>query len=664
MIGAIYTKELRARAMALLGLPLLGVAMAFSLWLLKNSHMSGYENPSLTLHPAFQVGTFVACTAAGLLLGILQMITEIGQTPWAFLRHRPASARTLFLGKLAAALTLYTAITLPPLVLGIWWAATHLPGPWLWSMAIPPLMDYLSGTLFIPAGMLIAAREARWFGSRVLPVGLAIVCTIVTWAPWLWLAMAGLALGWVILLPAAMGAFTTRAVESTQRWPLRFLTSLSLLPAMITIPAATGGFLSELLRNPNRSISYTTYQLIDGCVYRIAYRSPEAGAAIIVDADGRRNDAAPEQPFGPAQQKSQYGGTGTLTLNWANSGYGSEDRSLRMEMTYFVPIRLGIGEWWYYVHDWGCYVGYMQRPDESPARIGYLGANGLVHYRSQVQRFYPIGPKSSVINTITEAHRINSVNLHNRMTSVAFAAPPGERAQAAGYLSRRQPNDTFTPIANIATTDQAIHIYGSPEHPALRIPNPEGYALADVSAGQGFYTILYQRSVKWEEMQTPRLLVRVDQAGKELTRMELPAPPQANYDPGPLTRALQGIGMPQAVGIVGIYHSIRVQSLDLTALVSLGVAILCTIIAHRTLRPYPLSSGLRTFWLIVVFALGIAGMLLLLAIRHWPALLPCTSCGRKRLVTQEHCHHCAAPFMAPDPGAVGIFDRSDSPVHA
>lgn len=643
----------------------MGLAMWLGLWGIQKAQLRPYSAPELTLDISFQLGCFVGCAVVGAVLGVWSVLTEISPGPWAFLRHRPVSAWALFLGKLAAALTLYSAIVGLPLLIGIWWAARHLPGPWVWSMALPPLADFLSGTLFIPTGMLIAAREARWFGSRLLPVGGAILCAAATWVPWLWLAAAAFAVGWLIILPAAMSAFATRFVNSTQRWPARLLTSLTLLPAVITIPAATGAFIGDLFRLPYRNQSQWNYHIVDGNVYRVSY-SGRTLAQEVVDADGRKVESAPEEDYSQLLTKKQFGGSVPLTLSIEKAGYGRGQRGYRQARDHFLVMGVSEGEWWYYVHDWGCFVGYTRRIDEPAIRIGYLGLNGVVQERSKAEPLHLKQQPTQLIGTFVEPDRILRVDLAVRKISTAFAVPAGEHGQTAGQLVRRLPDQALPALVGIAATDKAIYIHDTPDGTSLRLPHPEGYytAEAGIRPDAASYTILYRRSVKWEDWGKPMLLVCFDRAGKELNRLELPAPPMVFYDPGSLSRAIEGIGIPQAVAFGGVIRSIRTGQPDPTALASLGAAILSAILALLALRPYPIPLRWRIFWLVVVLVIGIGGLLLMFAVRSWPPRVVCPSCHRKRLATRERCEHCAAPFPIPEPGPVGIFDQVAEPVHA
>ena len=113
-----------------------------------------------------------------MLIGFAQMIRERRGDRWGFLTHRPVSRTTLFLAKASAGILLYAAAYAIPVAVGIVWAATpgHLAVPFDARMALPAAADLACGVVFYLAALVIAMRDARWFGSRALAVGAALLC--------------------------------------------------------------------------------------------------------------------------------------------------------------------------------------------------------------------------------------------------------------------------------------------------------------------------------------------------------------------------------------------------------------------------------------------------------------------------------------------------------
>src|SRR5262249_48057012 len=53
----------------------------------------------------------------------------------------------------------------------------NLSTPYHWQMSWPLLADILSGLVYYFAGMIVAQREARWYGSRGLALAGAFFCS-------------------------------------------------------------------------------------------------------------------------------------------------------------------------------------------------------------------------------------------------------------------------------------------------------------------------------------------------------------------------------------------------------------------------------------------------------------------------------------------------------
>ena len=69
-------------------------------------------------------------------------------------------------------------------------------------------------------------------------------------------------------------------------------------------------------------------------------------------------------------------------------------------------------------------------------------------------------------------------------------------------------------------------------------------------------------------------------------------------------------------------------------------------------------------WAFGIFWLGWYGVLLLLALRPWPARIPCPNCNRLRVVDRESCEHCGAVWARPLRDGTEIFDTASREVAA
>jgi hypothetical protein len=149
---------------------------------------------------------------AGLLLGVVQSLFETRADNWAFVVHRPVSREGLFVAKCAAGLVLLFGALGLPCALAVWWSSVpgNLPMPFQWRMVLPLTADVLSAGCYYFAGIVLTLRKARWFGTRVLPLGLAFVCSVmVRLSPEFWQALACIVAGQCVGAIAACGVFAT-----------------------------------------------------------------------------------------------------------------------------------------------------------------------------------------------------------------------------------------------------------------------------------------------------------------------------------------------------------------------------------------------------------------------------------------------------------------------
>ena len=148
-------------------------------------------------------------------LGIVQSYRDLQSGPRAYVQHRRITPKQLFLAKEFAGFAIYSIAILTPLLLlaiyilwtGLRW---HPVRP---AQLVPSMVLALAAFPFHPTAMLMLARPALWWGTKVLPVfavaGFYFI--IATWLPrgglfasaWsLWIALA---FGGVYLVAAYQG---------------------------------------------------------------------------------------------------------------------------------------------------------------------------------------------------------------------------------------------------------------------------------------------------------------------------------------------------------------------------------------------------------------------------------------------------------------------------
>ncbi len=155
----------------------------------------------------------------------------------------------IFLAKALAGVSLYLlAMAIPFVCLESWYATPgHMPAPYHWRTGLPWLADILSGLVFYFAGMLTAQREARWYGSRCLPLAGAFFCSYLVWIlPEFWHALVAIGIIGSLVGVAAWGSFLTGGEYTTQPRLARAGLAVTFLAALLIISMLGKQMIGEL----------------------------------------------------------------------------------------------------------------------------------------------------------------------------------------------------------------------------------------------------------------------------------------------------------------------------------------------------------------------------------------------------------------------------------
>jgi len=664
MMLALLGKELRYRALNLLTLPTIAIAAAWGLHALAGFQREGREYEGI-LTGAFTGASTILCATVGLAFGLRQTLGEIRPGAWAFLRHRPASAGEIFFAKLLAALILYLVVLLPPVLGVIWYAAMpgHFPGPWTSQMAIPFLIDILCGTLYIPAGILCAVRDARWFGSRLLPIGLAVFCSVFTWFPLVWVAALAPFVGWFILLPVAYSAFANRGRESRQRLFPRALTAVTLLPATIAIPAFAGSMLLELCsQRPGYAYYDYSWYLVSGDqAYRGSYTQNRQGAQYqpLVSQNSVPATA-------PSLNELPRGGYGASSLLTSTEWMSAHWRHYRQASAYVMPFQWGArtnaGERWYYIPDAGYLVGYYSHEDETPRNLGYINARGWSARPPTAGRFHstPATMQRSMAPAIIEDGGVIAVDLLSRTVRNVFFSPAGEKCLSAARVGRNNDDWTHGDQLWSITTDAAAYLLReSPgiAQPELLLRRPHlgtRYPQVMIGATGDFSRFAFLYSPRWDDRQTPNLFLRLNRDNSELVNTTLPQLPQpASWARPKWMDSVEACCIPPIAVLADACWNHGPTRYHVWTIAS---AVLGAAIAIWLLRRYSERRGWIVFWATICAILGVGGVLLLLAVRDWPPRIVCPACQRRTVASRFACQWCHQPYPRPNPGDIAIFD--------
>ncbi len=204
-------------------------------WIFDSAYNRAIRN--VLLLPAVTSAITLGCGVAGLLLGILQPLADRNFELRAFLTHRPVPQWWLFLGRALAGFSLYLIAAGLPVGFALAIAPTRWGGHFfLLQDMLPPIADWIAGLAYYFAGLLIMERQARWYGSRALPI-LAVlagsVLGMTVYSFWTAISISGVLIllyGAASLGSAVSHGFSMRAPRLT-RWALIFVlfTGLTIL---------------------------------------------------------------------------------------------------------------------------------------------------------------------------------------------------------------------------------------------------------------------------------------------------------------------------------------------------------------------------------------------------------------------------------------------------
>jgi F0F1-type ATP synthase assembly protein I len=616
----------------------------------------------------------------GLIIGLAQAVRENRGDKWGFLTHRPVSRSTLFWGKAVAGILLYTAAVALPWLSSLVWLSMpgHVPLPFDPHMALPGAADLLCGVVYYFAGLLTGMRDARWFASRALGIGVGIVCSIACLAvgslEW---AVAFIAGGLVINVAAAWGAFVGGGRYEAQPRVTRVATGIAigsgLLMVCFILFSIVGTFVSagDAGSQPPR---YTVD--VDGNIVR--ERFEEGRIAAIEDPQGR-----------PIEKYKDFEARDTSMRGVVERGIGISSfqvgivpNSFRSTRRFFLtlypeytggtyePVR------WYYVMREGLIAAF----DSKTLRlIGWMGPGGFSAGADPPrQRFTPpLMNKNSVRQPlIAFEDAVYRLDLGHRRIEKIFTPSPGEFVLGAegtnSYDSSAYVSDARAGFDAIATTQRVViqSQNGTVEMSAPLDPRAVDYD--EVSIYRAVYapdkpTFIWYRAYRMNRPQaTPELVNRYDSGNALVAHDELPqvsSPSSMSWAAAPVFLAVP-ITVRAALAkpwrgengkidlSQGMSQSQRTVSWLLPILSSLVSA--AAIFARG--RKFAFTNGRLTTWTVLGFILGPFGFLLMLSLVEWPVRERCPACGRMRVVTHEHCEHCSKPFAPPHPDGTEVFE--------
>jgi len=641
---AIIFKELRENAKwALLMLLGLAAAMAYAIY----TDHSGFSLVS----SAMEMVTGLGFPVVGFALGLLQILQDQRRGRWEFLTHRPISRTEIFFAKVLAGAALYLLAATVPLAAVTGWVATpgHLAAPFDWHMVLPRLGDLFEGLMWYATGLLVAARKARWIGSRLMPIGLALIVAVLAWALPLnfWEALLILSGGILVILPAAWATFDAGGIYESQPAITRFLQVINVEAGLALCVLLVTAILISLIQflNPGPIRPYEAYRI--DVIGRVLRHALVSGRYFL---QGRGVGATVGDP--------------SLAMAYLSlQGYPSEESPWQERRTDWglqgsdPYIRyLGYGNYfpwtvqWFYVVQRRTIEGF---DGDSHRFIGSIGPNGFVPAPQPAPAFPdPIYPQSfqSIAPGRTAAYRLD---LNRHEIHAILKTTPQDPILAIGPLYK---HDQYRDTGTVIVTNNNVHILQN-DHESCRIPMEHSapYSLAIGQTRDGrfilFYTIAYD-----DPSHRSDWVVEADPHGQIVRRTGLaPLPPSYTGDPWWI-EGVRALAWPPFLLVIIAFTRGLIDRVDVAVVSIMAVASARAVVP--LCRRYVLDRRATILWIIAALLLGLPGVLALLSLRQLPARTICPSCGKPRVVTREACEHCGAPVGRPPMHGIEVFEMA------
>ncbi len=601
------------------------------------------------------------CGIFGAVLGWLQVFNERRPDLWAFLMHRPMTRTEMFLGKALAGLGLYAVVVGGPLLVFLGWARWpgHVPAPFEVRMLRPLAACVLTGLVFYAAGMLTGLRQARWYGSRALGLGLAlVVCLLMALRPVWWEGFLVILIGGVILIAAVWGGFQTHGYYRGQPAAGKAALSFAMMLGSGIVAVTAALLLSNLFPRGERSTTWSQYVMTkEGAVLKWTQgpgQTPE-----IVDLEGK--------PLLDAKtgRKVELAEFHRRKETPALTSVGLAPLTRRHEWPE-ADIRVAVG-WsatsdtlWYYWERYGRLVGY----DLATRRcIGSLGPEGFAPDLADKGARFSDTPDRRGSRTLASATTVYRLDLEKRTTQPLFTTTAEDPIMASTEVVL----DGYEWEYTVVVTKGFIHLLTSEGQPVWKVPCDKkdgayGQAVIHFLEVPGQYALWLVPSYRENEKaswQQPTRAVWLARDQGIVRSADLPALPRARWKPQPEERLVSAV-VPPAVLLLAprLIPGWSGQAIPREMLLlSWGSAVLvCLPIGWWLGRRYRFGIGAQAGWAVFHVLFGVPGLLAFLAVQEWPVRETCPNCKRLRLVDREQCEWCGSGFAPPERTGTEVFE--------
>jgi len=668
-------KELRENVkLAVLGLGILALMLAlntlnYSTVLTNLGGISDSQQMYMPWQPLVSSGFLILtgffCAIFGAVLGWFQIHNESHRDLWAFLIHRPVTRTEIVFGKIVAGLMLYFLATGLPLAGFIAWALVpgHVAAPFQWAMLWPLVMLFLSGAVYYFAGMLTGMRQARWYASRALGLGMALFVSLTFKSePHLWQALMFILVGGVILATAVWGGFHSHGFYRGQPAASKLALTGALMPGWGFVVALVAILLAKsLLRNSNFQ-PWSEYQITkDGTVYKVTHENGDQSD--IVDLEGKPLiDGKTGRMIGQAEFKRRVCTGVQINPDFVNRA--PRGRWFDRDCNRFTFWRATPDTLWYYWGRYGRLAGY----DVATRRfIGSLGPDGFAQNLSgNGDRFgddrnnYAAASRR-IINT---AQTVYELDLEHRATKVVFSITnaPNETVGGIGEVSLNGYDWDYTIVVTrsyvrLLTPDgkavwRAAYKPGYPDYNGIHV------ACLDSTNQFALWFLPSWHAQEKAGGKLPTQVVWLDREQGVLRSTDLPDLSRS-FQKFSRDQKLISLSLPPALVLLLPLMGEEPRVADIPWVLvrySLAAALVCLPVGWWVGRRYSLTLPARLGWAAFHLVFGIPGLLTFLSVEEWPARESCPNCKKLRVVDREHCEHCGSDFAPPERNGTEIFE--------
>jgi hypothetical protein len=679
---ALIWKELRENIRwALLAVVALGGAEIYALYYREDPYqVVDYFRSGITLcREQFLTATLFGCAAAGLLLGLLQVLPELKRDRWAALLHRPVSRGRFFWSKTLAGALLYLLATGLPFAVCVWLVATpgHFATPFLPAMIRPGLADIFAGLAYYFAALLLALQGGKIL-LRVLPLFAAIHLSFFALDAKLFRVAieAALAMAAVLCL-AGWGAMHARDSWRARPWIAR----AAFLIAIFYGACGAGDLLQALggLLGRSGPETFSNWGILnDGTPARVTYRNEVAVS--VTDVEGK---PLTDRRYQPDRIRNQvlYGNTATSYIGdahgWKPRRY---ENSYRQSNTYLYsssPYQKPRFEQWFQLVEKNLRIGFLPLKREAFATLGSHGFGPPDLHAPGFSTDVRAGSFRNDVLSIADGDTLRFAYLGKReIVSVPLPEPGKIFGTCNAWMRLDNSSISFLGVA----LARSMAVYDGDAQLIATLPyrhDVERWGTLALLAGpqRDRYILQYEPSAWIEEKvkrTMPSFVDNVDAQGRVLASFTLPPLPPAIEPPDRAVVIAQRLQSPAFIFGEMLYRKLgaalgstrlrdalhRQLSRDLSpardatllALVLGGVTLFW---ARRAQLPPPRAGA----WALAVLCFGLPGFVTFWLAGERPFTIGCAACGRPRRIEDAHCAHCGAEWPEPVLSGLEIFDR-------